>query len=98
MADLSASDVRRVAVLARLQLSDEEVAGFATQLGDVLSYVELLQELDTTGVEPMVHAIELTNVLREDTPRPSLPVEQAMQNAPQSDGATFLVPPILGSH
>ena len=92
---LTSEDVRSVARLARLQLSDEEVERFTQQLGEILTYVEQLNEVDTEGVEPMAHAIELSNVLRADDPRDSLPREAALGNAPQTDGKYFLVPQIL---
>ena len=94
---LSAADVRRVARLARLRLNDDEVAVYARQLGQVLEYVNQLQQVDTTQVVPMAHAIELQNVFREDQPTPSLSREAALANAPQTDGTYFLVPAILDS-
>lgn len=87
--------VVKVAGLARLQLTDAEIATFSLQLGGILDYVAMLGELDTSAVEPMVHAIELTNVLREDTLVPSLPRADALMNAPKQDGRYFLVPAIL---
>ena len=92
---LSAEEVRGVAHLARLQLSDEEVDRLTQQLGDILSYVEQLNAVDTQDVDPMAHAIELSNVLRADEPRDSIPREAALGNAPQTDGKYFLVPQIL---
>ena len=92
---LAAEDVRKVARLARLKLREAEVETFTRQLGHVLQYMDLLGEVDTTGVEPMAHAIEMTNVLRDDAPAASLPREAALANAPQSDGRYFLVPAIL---
>jgi aspartyl-tRNA(Asn)/glutamyl-tRNA(Gln) amidotransferase subunit C len=94
-ASLTADDVRKVARLARLTLTDAEVERFAHQLGDVLKYVDLLREVDTSNVAPMAHAIELTNAFRVDEPRESLPRDAALANAPQQDGRYFLVPPIL---
>lgn len=87
--------VEKVAGLARLQLTDAEIATFSHQLGGILDYVAMLEELDTSAVEPMVHAIELTNVLREDTLVPSLPRADGLKNAPKQDGRYFLVPAIL---
>jgi aspartyl-tRNA(Asn)/glutamyl-tRNA(Gln) amidotransferase subunit C len=92
---LAPEDVRKVASLARLKLSDDEIAEFSEQLGNVLDYVEVLNELDVTDVEPMAHAAEVTNVLRDDVSRESLPREAALANAPKSDGRFFLVPQIL---
>lgn len=87
--------VEKVAHLARLKLSDAEINRLTAQLGSILKYVDQLDEVDTAGVEPMAHAIEVTNVLRSDVPRPSLPREQALANAPLTDGECFLVPQIL---
>ena len=95
MALHSADDIRRVANLARLTISDEDVERLQEQLGKILQYVERLEEVETSHVEPMVHAIELTNVFRADEPTTSLPREQALANAPRSDGICFLVPAIL---
>lgn len=94
-ASLTAEDVRKVARLARLKLSEAEVEIYARQLGDVLKYIDLLNEIDTEGVEPLAHPIELSNVLRSDAPAPSLPREAALSNAPKADGRYFLVPQIL---
>ena len=93
--NLTPDVVRRVARLSRLKLKDEEVTKLASELSQVLHYVDQLNELDVANVEPMAHAIELTNVFRADEPRPSLPREAALANAPKSDGKYFLVPPIL---
>jgi aspartyl-tRNA(Asn)/glutamyl-tRNA(Gln) amidotransferase subunit C len=92
---LTEQTVQRVARLARLKLSPQEVSKFTTQLQQVLHYVEQLNEVDSTDVEPMAHAIELSNVFRPDQPRDCLPREAALANAPKSDGQYFLVPPIL---
>ena len=94
-ATLTADQVRKVAKLARLQLSESDVARFTQQLGQVLGYVEMLNELNTDGVEPLAHPLEIENVLREDVPTSSLTREAALSNAPKSDGRCFLVPQIL---
>lgn len=92
---LTPEQVRKVANLARLQLSDADVSRFTQQLGQVLGYVEMLSELDTEGVAPLAHPLEIENVLREDVPTPSLPREAALSNAPKSDGRCFIVPQII---
>lgn len=92
---LSHEQVRKVAHLSRLTLTDEEVAKFTRQLEDVLQYVEQLNSIDTSGVEPMAHAVEVHNVFRDDEEQPSLPREAALANAPRADGRYFLVPQIL---
>jgi aspartyl-tRNA(Asn)/glutamyl-tRNA(Gln) amidotransferase subunit C len=95
MSRLTRDDVQKVARLARLKLREDELDRFTSQLGQVLEYVRLLDELDTRDVEPMAHAVEVTNVWRADEVAPSLPREAALSNAPQTDGRYFLVPPIL---
>jgi len=92
---LSAEDVHKVARLSRLKLSAADVARFSRQLGDILGYVQQLNAAPTDGVEPMAHAVPVENVLRADTPQPSLPRAEALQNAPRADGKYFLVPQIL---
>jgi len=90
---ISKDDVLHVAALARLELSDEEVERFTEQLGAILEAVGKVSELDLTGVEPLSHPLELVNVWAEDEPRPSLPLEQALANAPESEADHFRVPP-----
>jgi aspartyl-tRNA(Asn)/glutamyl-tRNA(Gln) amidotransferase subunit C len=96
MADkLTRDDVLKVARLARLKLTDAEIDDYTEKLGSVLAYVALLNEIDTEEVEPMVHAVELSNVFRADEVTPSLPRDAALANAPKTDGQFFLVPQIL---
>lgn len=92
---LDAEKVRKVALLARLKLSDAEVNDYALKLGSVLQYVETLNEVNTDDVESMVHAVELSNVFRPDVVVDSLPRSEALRNAPKTDGTYFLVPQIL---
>ncbi|MBC7816294.1 MAG: Asp-tRNA(Asn)/Glu-tRNA(Gln) amidotransferase subunit GatC [Planctomycetaceae bacterium] len=92
---LTPADVRKVASLARLKVTDAEVLSLTTDLTAILGYVDVLNELDTTGIEPMVHAVELHNVLRADSLVESLPRTAALSNAPRSDGECFLVPAII---
>jgi len=96
MSEITIADVEYVAGLAQLSLSDAAKEKLAKELGGILSYIEKLNELDTEGIEPMMHAMPLTNVLREDRVEPSLPRELALKNAPNTDGEYFLVPKILG--
>jgi aspartyl-tRNA(Asn)/glutamyl-tRNA(Gln) amidotransferase subunit C len=97
MADkLTLDQVRHVAKLARLALPPEQLEVFTEQLGGILNYVEQLKQADVAGVEPLAHAVRLTNVLREDVPTPALPTELALQNAPDTDGPFFKVPQVIG--
>ena len=93
---LTRADVEKVSLLARLRLSDADLDAMTAQLGQVLGYVEQLAELNTDGVEPMAHALDVANVLVEDAPRPSLAREAALANAPHRDDACYLVPAVLG--
>jgi aspartyl-tRNA(Asn)/glutamyl-tRNA(Gln) amidotransferase subunit C len=88
-------DVKYVANLARIHLSDDEQHRFGAQLNHVLSYIEKLRELDVTNVEPTAHAFPLVNVTRPDEARPSISHEDAMRNAPSKANGLFLVPKIV---
>ena len=92
---IDAEQVRKVAKLARLALTDAEIEEFTGQLGAILGYVEKMNELDTTGVEPLAHCLPISNILRTDEVRPSLGTEMTLSNAPDSDGPFFKVPKIL---
>ena len=87
--------VRKVARLARIELTDEEIKTYGAQLASILGYVEQLNRLDLDGVEPLAHAGDFDTPLRDDAPAPSLPREAALQNAPSSDPASFIVPRVI---
>ena len=93
---LSADEVRKLALLARLDLSDDEVANVRPQLDSILAFVEQLTELDTTDVEPMTTALDVDNRWREDRQMDGLTNQQALANAPSQSEGCFLVPPVLG--
>jgi aspartyl-tRNA(Asn)/glutamyl-tRNA(Gln) amidotransferase subunit C len=93
---LTRDEVEKVSLLARLKFTDEELDRMTAQLGQVVDYVHQLAELDTEEVEPMAHAVELTNVFRPDEVRPSLPRAEALANAPKRDEECYLVPAVLG--
>ncbi len=88
-------DIEKVARLARLELSDEEKATFGSQLEQILTYMEQLNRLDTSGVEPTSHAIPVYNVFREDQVKPSLPQEEVLAIAPDEEDGHFKVPRII---
>jgi len=96
MAQLTRSDVEHVAHLARLGLTEEELDRLPGQLNHILEQYQKLAELDTDAIPPTAQVIDLENVLREDVARPSLDVEAVLANAPERDGAFFVVPAILG--
>jgi len=87
--------VRKVARLSRLQLSDAEIAEFTGQLRAILDYVAKMNELDTENVQPLAHCLPIKNVFRSDSVGQSLGTEAALANAPQRDGDFFKVPKIL---
>jgi len=88
-------EVEQVARLARLALSDAEKERMRRELDGILSYIDKLRALDTTGVEPTSHAVPVTNVMRDDVPYPSLPQAEALANAPDRLGDLFRVPKII---
>ena len=88
-------DLSRAVKLARIELTPEEEQRLAPQLGEVLQYVEKLNELDVSGVEPTAHSTPLSNVMREDEPRESLSQEDAIRNAPKTANGLFVVPKIV---
>ena len=92
---LTLEEVRWVAHLARLELTDAELATMTRQLGAIVEYVDQLREVNTEGVEPLAHALEAQNVFRADEPAPSLPVEAALANAPDRRGDFYGVPAVL---
>jgi aspartyl-tRNA(Asn)/glutamyl-tRNA(Gln) amidotransferase subunit C len=92
---ITLAEVEHVARLARLDLSPEEKERMRGQLDAILSYIEQLRRVDTTGVEPTAHVLPLVNVLRDDEVRPSYPVDAMLANAPEPEDGQFRVPRIL---
>lgn len=92
---VSRDDVRHVATLARLDFSKEEEEQMAKELSRILDYVEKLQELDTSGVPPMSHVLDVTNVFRPDDIRSRVDRDEALAPAPASDGDYFEVPQVV---
>ena len=92
---ISEEEVRHVALLARLGLTDDEVPRLRDELSNILEQVDKIGELDLEGVEPMAHAVDLTNVTRPDENRPSLTQEEALLNAPESRDGAFVIPRIV---
>lgn len=95
MAAITPDEVRHVARLARLHLTDEEVERYARQLDEILQAAAKLQELDTEGVDPTFYPLPLKNVMRPDAVRPSMPREKVLSNAPQAEHDMFRVPRII---
>ena len=91
---ITKKDVEHVANLARIKLSDEETEKFTKQLGDIIKYVDQLNEVDTTGIEPMAHPYPLVNVVREDLAEHKITKEELLKNAPEEENFFFKVPKI----
>ncbi len=92
---LSAEDVRAIADLARLELSDDDVVRYRRQLSAILDYFRKLEELDTSHIDPTSSVLPLSNVMRPDEAGPALTVDEALANAPDSDGEQFRVRAVL---
>lgn len=92
---LSREDVRHVAQLARLDFSDDEERRMAEEMSQILDYVEKLDELDTSGVPPMAHVLDVTNVFRADEIKARIDQEQALEPAPETDDGHFQVPQVI---
>ncbi|MBX6376982.1 MAG: Asp-tRNA(Asn)/Glu-tRNA(Gln) amidotransferase subunit GatC [Clostridia bacterium] len=92
---ISEDQVRHVADLAHIAIDPTDAAQLAHELGRILDLVASLNRLDTTGVEPTAHVLDLTGVMREDEPQPSLPRDEALAAAPAREGAYFLVPRVV---
>ncbi len=92
---ITKKELEHIAVLSRLELNEEEKELFSHQLGDILEYIEKLNELNTEHVEPMAYAATFKNVFREDKTAPSLPQEMALQNSPSQTLGFFKVPKVL---
>jgi aspartyl-tRNA(Asn)/glutamyl-tRNA(Gln) amidotransferase subunit C len=95
---LTVADVERIAALAMLELTEEEKQLFTKQLADILAYAEQVQAVDTSGVAATAHVLAGHRAERDDSPRPSLPVEEALANAPDADhvAGLFRVPRVIG--
>ncbi len=92
---ITRQEVEHVAKLARLELSDQEKEKLTDQLSNILTYVEKLNELDTKGVEPTAHVLDINNVMRSDVPEESLTQERALANAPEKAAGHYKVPKII---
>ena len=92
---ITPEQVRHIALLSRISVDDDQVSTLSGELGGILSFFDKLQELDTSEVEPMAHAVEIRNVFGDDVPGKSLTPEQALANAPARDEDYFRVPKVI---
>jgi aspartyl-tRNA(Asn)/glutamyl-tRNA(Gln) amidotransferase subunit C len=88
-------DIEHLALLARLELSEDEKNRFSRQVGSIIEYIDTLNQLDTSDIDPTAHVLPMKNVFRTDTVRPSLTREKALQNAPGCTNEFFRVPKII---
>ncbi|WP_243299515.1 Asp-tRNA(Asn)/Glu-tRNA(Gln) amidotransferase subunit GatC [Bacillus litorisediminis] len=95
MSRISLDEVKHVAHLARLEITEEEAVMFTKQLDAIISYAEQLNELDTENIEPTSHVLDMKNVMREDIPEKGLPREEVLKNAPDHEDGQIKVPSIL---
>lgn len=93
---ISRDEVEKVSLLARLRLTAEDLDQMTSQLGAILQYMELLAEVDTEGIEPLAHPLDVANVFREDRVQPSLDRQRALAGAPHRDEECYRVPAVLG--
>ena len=92
---LNRQDIEHVALLSRLELSENDLDKYTEQLDAILEYIDVLNQVDTSGVEPMAHVLELRNVMRPDVVQPSLSQAEALSNAPEPENGFFKVPKIV---
>ncbi|AIK38861.1 Asp-tRNA(Asn)/Glu-tRNA(Gln) amidotransferase GatCAB subunit C [Bacillus pseudomycoides] len=95
MSRISVENVKHVAHLARLAITDQEAEKFQKQLDAIVTFAEQLNELDTTGVKPTTHVLDMKNIMREDVPEKGLPVEEVLKNAPDHKDNQIRVPAVL---
>lgn len=92
---ISKDEVRHIAHLARLDLTEEEVEKFAGQLSQILDHAAIVKNVDTSGIEPLAHAVDRRNVFRDDAVSAGLSREEALANAPSAENGGFRIPPIV---
>ena len=92
---ISAEEIKKIALLSRLNVEDKDIESVGKQLNDILAYMDLLNQVDVTDVPPMAHAVTMRNVMRDDVPQPSLSNEKALQNAPEPENGYFKVPKVI---
>lgn len=92
---ISAEEIKKIALLSRLEVKQDDIESVGKQLSDILSYMDLMSQVDITDVPPTVHAVSMRNVMRDDILQPSLSNEEALQNAPEAENGCFKVPKVI---
>mgnify|MGYP000229971111 CR=1 FL=1 len=95
---ITRNEVEKVSLLSRLLLKDHELDVMTEQMGKILGYMDLLGEVETINVDPMAHALDISDAFRPDEAKPSLSQEEALANAPNRDDECYRVPAVLGDH
>ncbi len=95
MSIINKETVQYVAYLARIELKEKELDVLSGQLKDILDFIDKLKEIDITNIAPTSHILPINNILREDVPKSSLPVEKALANSPEQEGNFFVVPKVI---
>jgi aspartyl-tRNA(Asn)/glutamyl-tRNA(Gln) amidotransferase subunit C len=93
---ISEEQVRHVALLARLELSDDEIEQIGGDLNSILEHIDEIQQLDLEGVEPTAHPLDVVNMTRKDVIKPGLSQDDALKNAPEVESGSFVIPQIVG--
>ncbi|MCH4166852.1 MAG: Asp-tRNA(Asn)/Glu-tRNA(Gln) amidotransferase subunit GatC [Megasphaera sp.] len=92
---ISAEEIKKIALLSRLEVKEDNIESVGKQLSDILSYMDLMSQVDITDVPPTAHAVSMRNVMRDDVLQPSLPNDKALQNAPEAENGYFKVPKVI---
>ncbi|MCI1248408.1 MAG: Asp-tRNA(Asn)/Glu-tRNA(Gln) amidotransferase subunit GatC [Megasphaera sp.] len=92
---ISAEEIKKIALLSRLEVKEDNIKSVGKQLNDILSYMDLISQVDITDVAPTAHAVSMRNVMRDDVLQPSLSNEKALQNAPEAEDGYFKVPKVI---
>tara|TARA_B100001250_G_C19722670_1_gene754559 strand:+ start:247 stop:552 length:306 start_codon:yes stop_codon:yes gene_type:complete len=95
--NISSKEVKKIAKLAKLKLTDDEITLYSSQMSQIINYISQLNEVDTSNIDPLSNVIDNNNVIREDKIKESLDKSISLKNAPQSDGEFILVPKIIRS-
>ena len=92
---ISAEEIKKIALLSRLEIKEDQIESVGKQLNDILSYMDLMSQVDIEGVKPTAHAVAMSNVMRDDVPQESLSNDKALQNAPEPENGCFKVPKVI---
>lgn len=92
---ISAEEIKKIALLSRLEIKEDQIDSVGKQLNDILSYMDLMSQVDIADVKPTAHAVSMSNVMRDDVPQESISNEKALLNAPEPENGYFKVPKVI---